>query len=340
MDVTRSRPRSRRINLLLAFALPVAIVTGLWANGIGTNGSVHPSVVHGVVGLSIVLAAPWKSLVVRRSWTRTGTKPGASSVLLFLVMVTVVSGLLHSVTGLQHIGPLTTMQVHIGAGLLAGAVLTSHVLRHPVRPRRTDLDRRNLVRLTALSTAALVTWLGLETAWAAVGSPGSRRRFTGSHERGSFVPERMPVTSWLNDAIPDVDPDRWKLRLGRRSLSLVDLEAYPTQDLSAVLDCTSGWYSEQVWTGIRLDHLLGPDFDQLRSIRVTSTTGYVRTFPVRDASRLWLAVAAGGASLSPGHGFPARLVAPDRRGFWWVKWVVSIEPVDRPWWIQLPFPAS
>jgi DMSO/TMAO reductase YedYZ molybdopterin-dependent catalytic subunit len=53
-----------------------------------------------------------------------------------------------------------------------------------------------------------------------------------------------------------------------------------------------------------------------------------------------LALRMGGAPLSADHGFPARLVAPDRRGFWWVKWVVAIEPDPLPYWWQPPFPLQ
>ncbi|HEV3400736.1 MAG TPA: molybdopterin-dependent oxidoreductase, partial [Acidimicrobiales bacterium] len=107
------------------------------------------------------------------------------------------------------------------------------------------------------------------------------------------------------------------------------------------LDCTGGWYAEQRWGGVRLDRLLAASgAPPSRSIEVRSLTGYSRRFPWRDAPVLVLATRVGGEPLSPGHGFPARLVAPDRRGFWWVKWVDEIDVDDTPWWWQPPFPVT
>jgi DMSO/TMAO reductase YedYZ molybdopterin-dependent catalytic subunit len=74
------------------------------------------------------------------------------------------------------------------------------------------------------------------------------------------------------------------------------------------------------------------------SVLVTSVTGYRRRLPAADTSTLLLATHLGGAPLSAGHGAPVRLVAPSRRGFWWVKWVTAVELSDQPWWRQTPFP--
>jgi DMSO/TMAO reductase YedYZ molybdopterin-dependent catalytic subunit len=110
----------------------------------------------------------------------------------------------------------------------------------------------------------------------------------------------------------------------------------------ATLDCTGGWYAEQDWAGIRVDRLLGQPGSRVagRSIVVRSRTDYTRRFPLRDASRLLLATRVGGEPLSAGHGAPARLVAPGRRGFWWVKWVDAIDTDPLPWWWQSPFPLT
>jgi DMSO/TMAO reductase YedYZ molybdopterin-dependent catalytic subunit len=106
----------------------------------------------------------------------------------------------------------------------------------------------------------------------------------------------------------------------------------------AVLDCTNGWYSEQTWRGTRLDRFLPPGAGG--SVLVISVTGYRRRLPAADAPGLLLATHVAGAPLSAGHGAPVRLVAPDRRGFWWVKWVTAVELSDEPWWLQSPFPLQ
>ena len=59
-------------------------------------------------------------------------------------------------------------------------------------------------------------------------------------------------------------------------------------------------------------------------------TGYRRRFPADEAGSLWLATAYQGVPLLPAYGAPVRLVAPQRRGFWWVKWVASVELSDLP----------
>jgi DMSO/TMAO reductase YedYZ molybdopterin-dependent catalytic subunit len=108
----------------------------------------------------------------------------------------------------------------------------------------------------------------------------------------------------------------------------------------ATLDCTSGWYCTQTWTGVPVARLLTDVDPGHRSVRVRSLTGYDRYLPLSDLDRLVLAVAVDGAPLTPGHGYPARLVAPGRRGFWWVKWVTAIDVTDEPWWWQPPFPLT
>jgi len=106
--------------------------------------------------------------------------------------------------------------------------------------------------------------------------------------------------------------------------------------LTATLDCTGGFYSTQHWAGARLDRLIGDP--KGITMRVVSVTGYDRRFSIDQAGSLLLATRFGGQALDSGHGFPARLVVSEGRGFWWVKWVIAIEVDDVPHWWQSPFP--
>jgi DMSO/TMAO reductase YedYZ molybdopterin-dependent catalytic subunit len=136
--------------------------------------------------------------------------------------------------------------------------------------------------------------LAVEGTTRLAGLAGARRRFSGSlpvAAIGLADPGRIPVTQWLDDRVQVLDPDAWRLRVtaGGSTRDWTHADLAGFADrVEAVLDCTGGWYARAAWEGVRLD----------------------------------------GRPLAAGQGFPARLVAPGRRGFWWVKWVVSIV-VDR-----------
>lgn len=332
--------RDARTNLALGALLVSAVGTGLVANTAGTGWGRWLVVGHGAAGLALVLLSRRKSRIARRSLGRPRRRPGSASSLWLagLVVLTLVSGLVASSGLVRHVGPLTIMQVHIGAAVLAIPLALDHFRRRTFKVRTAGVDRRTVLRAGLVGAAAGAAWLGWEGVLRATDAPGARRRFTGSHERGSGDPAAMPVTQWLDDTVLRLDPAGWRLRAGGTELTLAQLRALPADTVTAVLDCTSEWWSEQQWRGVRLDRLLDPG--TARSVEVRSATGYALRLPVRDLDSLWLAYEVGGRPLSAGHGAPARLVAPGRRGFWWVKWVTSVQPSDVPWWVQSPFPVT
>lgn len=332
----------RRTNLALLALSGAALLTGALAYGIGGGWAGPVVIAHGVVGLAMILLAPWKSVVARRGLRRRRPGSWASVALAVLVSAAVIFGVLHA-TGLGvDLGPITSMQLHVGTALLSIPLALWHVMARRVRPRRPDLSRRSLLRAGVLLGGAGVAYAATEGLVRVASLPGGERRFTGSFEAGSFRPASMPVTQWLNDPVPGVDPSTWRLLVrsaaGERAWSLEELEAFGDR-VRATIDCTGGWYAVQDWEGARLSRLL-PDPGEARSVLVRSVTGYPRRFPVRDVDGLLVATRAGGRPLDRGHGFPARVVAPGRRGFWWVKWVDTIELSAAPWWWQWPFPLA
>jgi DMSO/TMAO reductase YedYZ molybdopterin-dependent catalytic subunit len=330
----RSRQAGRRVDLVLGLLLLTGVLTGLGANAIGVNWPLDLIQVHAGAALAILLLAPWKVVVVRRGLRRAGrprSVKALSLTLAFCVLVTIGSGLLHSTGRVEYVGPLTLMQIHVGAAVGAIVALVAHFLLHRVRPQRADADRRAMLRLAALGAGAAMTTAAWDT-WGA-----TARRFSGS------VPTpTLKVTAWFDDGIQRIDPDAWRLRVGDTWLDLAAVRALPHDGFTAVLDCTSGWCSSQEWQGVRLSTLLSAAAvpGDHRSVEVRSVTGYARWFGAATLDDVWLVTGVNGRPLSYGHGFPARIVAPGRRGFWWVKWVTSIQPSPRPPWAQSPFPLS
>src|SRR4051794_36017919 len=79
----------RRTNLALLGLATAAVATGAAAFAVGSPGGQAVAIAHGVAGLAIVLLAPWKSLVVRRSLTRPARRGRTAA--LWLAALSVVA---------------------------------------------------------------------------------------------------------------------------------------------------------------------------------------------------------------------------------------------------------
>ena len=332
----------RRTNLALLILLVLAFITGGLAYGIGTGWAHWPAIAHGIVAFAIVVLTPWKSVIARRGLKRHRTGTGGSLALTFLTFVALLFGILHATGIARSFDLVTAMQVHVGAALMTLPFAFWHVVARRVRVHHTDVSRRQLLRSGYLLGSAALVYGAVEGVVHLVSLPGSKRRHTGSYEKGSFAPDDMPVTQWFNDVVPGIDGTTWRLAIGSavnvREWTYEELDAFDDR-VRATLDCTGGWYAHQDWRGAQLSRLVG-DLGDARSIVVRSVSGYARSFSVDVLDDLLIATRVGDRPLAPGHGFPARLVAPGRRGFWWVKWVDRIELSARPPWLQLPFPLS
>lgn len=326
---------SRQTNLALLAITVLAVLSGFAAFGVGTRTGRWVVVSHGVLGLSLLVLSPWKSMIARRGMGRERSGQGVSLLLAAVVPITLISGLILVSGWADRLGPLTMTQIHVGSGLVSLALVGVHYAQRPVRLRTADANRRNAIRSAGILGAGGLLYLAAEGVWRVTDAPGARRRFTGSHE--IVEASRVPATQWLNDRVQHLDASTHRVRVAGKELTVAALSE-PADGFDAVLDCTGGWYSRQHWSGTRLDRLLTDTAAE--SIVVHSVTGYWRRFPMDQASRLLLATHLAGEPLPDGNGGPVRLVAPERRGYWWVKWVSSVEVDDLPPWWQPPLPLA
>ncbi len=330
--------RSRQVNLLLAVAVGGLLLTGVVSWSVGTGWSRWWTVMHGVFGFAVLVLTPMKSTTsVKRGLKRRRSTRWLSILLAVLVLGAIALGVAHSTGVWRGHGYWSPLWTHFLVAFAAMPIVVWHVASRPTRPRPTDLDRRLLLGAGARLAVSGVILLTVEGAVRAASLDGASRRFTGSYPIGSFDPDRMPTVSWIDDTAPEIVDDSWPLQVAGVPMTIAALRER-VSSVEATLDCTGGWYSTQRWDAISLAELLGPVTQ--RSLMVTSATGFRRLVPASEADRIYLAVGYDGRPLRRGHGAPARLVVPGRRGPWWVKWVVSVEPDDRPSWLQLPFPAT
>ncbi len=323
----------RLVNLALLVVVPLLVATGLlaWV----TSGAIAIAllVMHRVAGVGVVLVLAWKYGIARRSVRRRSrggsglslAVGGLASIALLLVLGL---GLAWSMGIVSFDRPLTysLLNVHVFVGVALVPLMVAHAARRwESRPALADLGGRRVV------LRALAVGIGAVVATAALDRAGLARRSTGSRAAAAFSGNDFPLTIWAFDAVPAIDAAIWRLQVDGEvaspgAIAYDELVAMPVTERDALLDCTGGWWTEQRWRGVTLADLLARHGVRASAQRVdiVSQTGHAWSFPIGEADRLLIATHVGGETLSAGHGYPARLIAPDHRGFQWIKWVSQV----------------
>lgn len=342
---------ARATNLAILALLLLELASGLGSLLVGSPDGRWVFWLHGAGGLSLVLLIGWKWRIVARSFARRGAGPWSFTPVLLgvLFLGVLLSGLWWAAVGrgaviVPFYGEMRPLVLHTILALALVPPFAVHALLRWPGTRAAFADRRAVLRLLAVGAGGLALSRGLA---ATASRTGPDRRFTGSREEASFTGNAHPVTNWLSDSRQRIAREDWRLSVDGAvrapfALDYDGMAALAAEARRATLDCTGGWYTVQEWSGAPLAGLLAraEPLPGARSVRVVSATGYDRRFGLGDASRLLLATEVGGERLSAGHGFPVRLVAPGRRGYHWVKWVVRVEVSELPAWRQSPLPTQ
>ena len=100
------------------------------------------------------------------------------------------------------------------------------------------------------------------------------------------------------------------------------------------LYCVEGWDANILWEGVLVRDLIneaGPT-EGTNTVIFHAYDGYTTSFPLDyildDNLNLLMAYKMNGVTLPPERGFPFQLIAEDKWGYKWIKWVTEIEISD------------
>jgi hypothetical protein len=284
----------------------------------------------------------------RRELVLTALERGAVAVLVSSAIVQVATGVAnaaqwypwafsfrrtHYALAWVAIGALL---VHVAVKLpVIRAALTADVddagLDRPAAAVPGPVSRRGLLRLTWVAAGATVLT-------SAVGTVPGLGRLSLLSARSRQVPGGIPINTTARRAgvVASATADDYRCVVAYAgtevALSRADLQGLPQRTAELPIACVEGWSASGAWTGPRLrDVLARAGAPPGRAVEVASLQQWGAqsrtTLPgnFADDDHTLLALALDGEPLSLDHGYPARLIAPDRPGALQTKWVGRLE---------------
>ena len=135
---------------------------------------------------------------------------------------------------------------------------------------------------------------------------------------------------------PDIDVDLWTLTVDglvdeTMNLTLEDLQSMPVNETER-LKCVDGPSGTAVWTGVRVRDVLDRAglAPGAREVVFHGVDGYTSSLPIDYLQRgdVLLAWGMNHEPLPRDQGYPLRVVAPDKYGYKWVKFVYRVEVIN------------
>ncbi len=112
------------------------------------------------------------------------------------------------------------------------------------------------------------------------------------------------------------------------------LSGHKSYNKLITLDCVEGWSVKILWEGVLVSDLAGQAgiLPAANTVIFHAYDGYTTSLPLKyiQDNNIMLAYKINGVELPPERGFPFQLVAEDKWGYKWIKWVTEIELSDDP----------
>jgi DMSO/TMAO reductase YedYZ molybdopterin-dependent catalytic subunit len=112
------------------------------------------------------------------------------------------------------------------------------------------------------------------------------------------------------------------------------LAKYPHYSKVVTLHCVEGWDATILWEGVLVRDIIadaGPD-PRANTVILTAHDGYTTSFPLTyfTGQDIIMAYRMNNVTLPAERGYPFQLVAEDKWGYKWIKWIEKIELSDDP----------
>jgi hypothetical protein len=232
------------------------------------------------------------------------------------------------------------LAVHVAVKLpVIRRALAAPLADGPVPPQRYGADPDGSTRRGFLTAVAAVTG-GVVVLTAGQTIYPLRRLALLAPRRPDVGPQGLPInrTAAAAGVTAEATGPAWQLELtgpsGTRRLSHAELGALAQHRVQLPIACVEGWSAQATWTGVRIcDLMRSVGAGAGHAVRVESlerSGGYrVTTLPAAfaDDPRTLLATGLNGRRLHLDHGYPARLIAPDRPGVLQTKWVKRLTAI-------------
>ncbi|WP_460458117.1 molybdopterin-dependent oxidoreductase [Angustibacter peucedani] len=353
-----------RVGRLLGIAVAICFVTGLVSHlhqhpvgwlpippsptwGYRFTQGLH--VATGIACVPLVLVKLFSVYPKLLEWPPVRSIPHALERLSVAVLVAAM--LFEVVTGLLNIAQWYPWSFffpaahHAVAWVLAGSVLLHLAIKAPRiseglrRALDDDADDRAATGLTrrglVVGTLAAVGSVTLVTVGQTL--PGFGRLAVLAPRRPDIGPQGLPVNRTATAAriTTSAVDDTWRLVVDAprpSSFSRSELEQLPQTEVELPISCVEGWSASARWGGVRLRDLLrlvGADDVRRVTVRSLEERGLYSSSDLTRAQAMHpdtlLALRVNGSDLALDHGYPVRLVAPNRPGVLQTKWLSRVE---------------
>jgi|RhiMetdeSRZDD1v2_1073273.scaffolds.fasta_scaffold20839_9 Oxidoreductase molybdopterin binding domain len=309
-------------------------------------------VISGTAAVPLLLVKLWS--VFPRLFRRPPWRPGRAQLLHLAERVSiaalVASVIFQLATGLSNAAQwypwgfsfrslhYAVAWVFIGSLLIHVAVklpVIRQALGEPVdrdepAPPPGGLTRRGLLRVTwAAAGVAVLATAGSTVSWL--------RQVSIFGVRSGDGPQGIPINRSAAAAqVEPIDPATWRLEVvyGERvmELSLAELRAMPQASHVLPIACVEGWSGSGTWTGVSVADLVAavgaPEGSRVFAVSMQRRGGWrTSELPGQFVAdrRTLLALDLAGQPLAIDHGYPCRIIAPNRPGVLQTKWVRRLE---------------